>query len=65
MLPHKNHHYVKAGITSGGGGINIFIVIILMTYALFDRLSKNSQILNLMKVPPVEGELCHADGQTR
>jgi len=31
MRPHKPHHYVKAGITSDG--INIIIVIILMTYA--------------------------------
>jgi len=30
----------------------------------FDKLSKNSQILNLMKVPRMEGELCHAGGQT-
>jgi len=28
-----------------------------MTFELFDKLSKNSQILNLMKVPPVEDEL--------
>jgi len=32
-----------------------FFLKILMTFELFDRLLKNSQILNLVKVHPVEG----------
>jgi hypothetical protein len=34
------------------------------TWIIFDRFSRNTRILNLMKILPVGAELFHADGQT-
>jgi hypothetical protein len=37
---------------------------ILMQFDFFDSFSKNTQISNFMKIPPVGSELFRADGQT-
>jgi len=35
-----------------------------MEFEHFNRFSKNTQILNFMKIRPVGAELLHVDGQT-
>jgi hypothetical protein len=40
------------------------LVLVYRHLRFYDRISKNPQISNLMKILPVEAELFHADGRT-
>ena len=44
--------------------VPFMLVLVYRHLRFYDRISKNPQISNLMKILPVEAELFHADGRT-
>jgi hypothetical protein len=57
-------YYIIINVHTCSCKVPVILVRVQLNLTFLDRLSKNAQISNFMKIRPLGSELLHADGQT-